>query len=97
MKSVTFSKRSGAATKGFESCEFWFQVAFFNLNTALYFVGYYVWMEENNLKNSLALHIRLEFSRVVVTIAGVKYVQLCVVQFRPCCQVWRLGPLDLTH
>ena len=19
----------------------------------------------------------------------------CVVQFRPCCQVWRLGPLDL--
>ena len=22
---------------------------------------------------------------------------LCVVQFRPCCQVWRLGPLDLTH
>ena len=30
MKSVTFSKKSGAATKGFESCEFWFQVAFFN-------------------------------------------------------------------
>ena len=22
---------------------------------------------------------------------------MCVVQFRPCCQVWRLGPLDLTH
>ena len=22
---------------------------------------------------------------------------LCVVQFRPCCQVLRLGPLDLTH
>ena len=21
----------------------------------------------------------------------------CVVQFRPCCQVWGLGPLDLTH
>ena len=21
----------------------------------------------------------------------------CVVQFRPCCQVCRLGPLDLTH
>ena len=39
VKSGTFSKRSGAATKEFESCEFWFQVAFFNLNTALYFVG----------------------------------------------------------
>ena len=24
MESGTFSKRSGAATKGFESCEFWF-------------------------------------------------------------------------
>ena len=62
MKSGTFSKRSGAATKGFESCEFWFQVAFFNLNTALYFLGKYVRMEENNLKISLALYIRLEFS-----------------------------------
>ena len=30
-------------------------------------------------------------------IAGVKYVQLCEVQFRPCCQVWRLGPWDFTH
>ena len=29
MKSDTFSKRSGAAT----ACEFWFQLAFFNLNT----------------------------------------------------------------
>ena len=38
MESGSFSKRSGAATKGFESCEFWFQVAFFNLNTALYFL-----------------------------------------------------------
>ena len=28
MKSGTFSKRSGATKKGFESCEFWFQVAF---------------------------------------------------------------------
>ena len=62
MKSGAFSKRSGAATKGFESSEFWFQVAFFNLKTALYFLGYYVGMEENNLKISLALYIRLEFS-----------------------------------
>ena len=23
--------------------------------------------------------------------------KVCVVHFRPCCQVWRLGPLDLTH
>ena len=61
MKSGTFSKRPGAATKGLESCEFWFQVAFFNLNTALYFLGQYVCMEENNLKISLALYIRLEF------------------------------------
>ena len=60
MKSGTFSKISGAATKGFESCEFWFQLAFFYLNTALYFLGY-VCMEENNLKISLALYIRLEF------------------------------------
>ena len=46
MKSDTFSKRSGAATKGFESCEFWFQVAFFNLNTALYFLdSMYVWQK----------------------------------------------------
>ena len=43
MKSGTFSKRSGAATKGFKSCEFWFQVAFFNLNTVLYFHSMYVW------------------------------------------------------
>ena len=28
MKSGIFSKRSGAATKGNESCEFWFQVGF---------------------------------------------------------------------
>ena len=62
MKSGTFSKRSGAATKGFESCEFWFQVTFFNLNTALYLLGQYVCMEENNLKISLALYISLEFS-----------------------------------
>ena len=39
MKSGTFSKRAGAATKEFESSEFWFQVAFFNLNTVLYFLG----------------------------------------------------------
>ena len=38
-KSGTFSKRSGAATKGFESCEFWIQVAFLNLNTVFYFLG----------------------------------------------------------
>ena len=64
MKSDTFSKRSGAATEGFESCEFWFQAAFFNLNTDLYFLGQYVCMEENYLKISLALYIRLEFSTV---------------------------------
>ena len=39
MKSGTFFKRSGAATKGFESCEFWFQVAFFNLITVFVFSG----------------------------------------------------------
>ena len=65
-ESGTCSKRSGAATKGLESCEFWFQVAFFNLNTALYFLGgMYVCMEENNLKISLALYIRLEFSLAI--------------------------------
>ena len=65
MKSGTFSKRSGAATKGFESCEFWFQVAFFNLNTALYLLGQYVCMEENNLKISLVLYISLEFNIII--------------------------------
>ena len=39
-------------------------MAFFNLNTALYFLGQYVCTEENNLKISLALYIRLEFSLV---------------------------------
>ena len=61
VKSGTFPKRSRAATKGFESCEFWFQVAFFIINTVLYFLGYYVCMEENDLKISLAMYIRLEF------------------------------------
>ena len=61
MKSGTFSKRSGAATKGFESCEFWFQVAFFNLNTAWYFLGQNVCMKENNLNISLALYTSLDF------------------------------------
>ena len=70
MKSGTFSKMSGAATKGFESCEFWFQVAFFNLNTTLYFLGKYVCMEENNLKISLALYIRLEFSNQNLTVCN---------------------------
>ena len=60
MKSGTFSKRSGAAKKGFKSCEFWFQVAFFNLNTILYLLGLYICLEENNLKISLALYIGLE-------------------------------------
>ena len=58
MKSGTFSKRSGAATKGFESCEFWFQLAIFNLNTSLYFLGKYACREENNLKISFALYIQ---------------------------------------
>ena len=62
IKSGTFFKRSGPATKGFESREFWFQVAFFNLNTVFYFLGWNVCMEENNRKISLALYIRLEFS-----------------------------------
>ena len=66
MKSGTFPKRSGAATKGLVYCEFWFQVAFFNLNTALYFLALYVCVEKNNLKISLALYIRLEFSLVCV-------------------------------
>ena len=81
MKSGTFSKRSGAATKGVESCECWFQAAFFNLNTALSFRGQYVCMEENNLKISLALYIRLEFSNRthfpnLIQIKVIHYVEL---------------------
>ena len=58
-KISTFSKRSGTATKGFKSCEFLFHVAFFYLNIALYFLGWYACMEENNLKILLALYILL--------------------------------------
>ena len=33
-----------------------------------------------------------------VRILQQKYIKgVGVVQFRQCCQVWRLGPLDLTH
>ena len=41
----TFSKRSGAAIKGFESCGFWFQMGFFNLNAVLCMFrdSIYVW------------------------------------------------------
>ena len=39
MKSGTFSKRTGAATKGIESCEFWFQVAFFQFKYSFVFSG----------------------------------------------------------
>ena len=46
MKSGTFSKRLGAATKGFESCEFWFQVAYFKYSFV--FSGIVSIMEENN-------------------------------------------------
>ena len=66
MKSGTSSKRSGAATKGFQSCEFWFQVGFVNLNTVLYFLGYYECMEENIRKISLALYVQLEFNHLDV-------------------------------
>ena len=72
MKNCTFSKRLGTATKGFEYCEFWFQGAFFNLSTALYFLGLYVCMRENNLKISLALYIRLEFSKLAA-LGGLKH------------------------
>ena len=65
MKSGSFSKRSVAATKGFEPCEFWFQVAFFNLNTVLYVLGKYLLIEENNRKISLALYIRFELNHTI--------------------------------
>ena len=60
MKSCTFSKRSGAATKGFESSGGIFQFKY-----SFVFSGI-VCIEENNLKISLALFIRLEFSVVLV-------------------------------
>ena len=34
---------------------------------------------------------------VVLSIYFAQKTIVCVVQFRPLCQVWRLGPLDLTH
>ena len=34
---------------------------------------------------------------VFLPIFSMKYKPLCVVQLRPCCQVWRLGSLDLTY
>ena len=38
--------------------------------------------------------VRLEF-RLVNSVTWQS--AMCVVQFRLCCQVWILGPLDLTH
>ena len=37
-----------------------------------------------------------DLNPVVIKIFSMGYKPLCIVQFRPCCQVWRLGPLDLT-
>ena len=37
----------------------------------------------------------LSITRVVFTAQGLT--MMMIVQFRPYCQVWRLGPLDLTH
>ena len=45
MKSGTFSKRSGAATKRFELCGFGFQMASFNENAVLYVLGWYICLE----------------------------------------------------
>ena len=57
MKSGTFSKRSVAATKGFESHELWFQVAF-----SFVFAGTVCVYGKNNLNVLLARYISLEFS-----------------------------------
>ena len=32
-----------------------------------------------------------------VIVIDIKKVMMMIVKFRPYCQVWRLGPLDLTH
>ena len=38
-----------------------------------------------------------DLNPVVIKIFSMEYKPLCVEQLRPCCQVWRLGSLDLTH
>ena len=56
MKSGTFSKRSGAATKGFEYCEFWFQMAFLIL-MQFCILGLFICLEQKkNRKIPLALY-----------------------------------------
>ena len=58
MKTVNFTKRLEAATKGFESCEFWFEMLFFfNLKAVLY-----VMAGRKNRQNTVALHICLEYN-----------------------------------
>ena len=43
-----------------------------------------------------AEYICRSFGIIERKFVGVAF-SVCVVQFRPLCQVWRLGPLDLTH
>ena len=57
MKSGTFPKRLGAATKGFESFRWHFSIL---IQLCIF------WDSMNNLKISLALYIRLEFSRYLL-------------------------------
>ena len=38
-----------------------------------------------------------DLNPVVIKFFSMEYKPLCVVQLLPCCQVWRLGSLDLTH
>ena len=45
MKSGTFSKRPGSATKGFGFCEFWFQIALFlnQMQFCIFWDSIFVW------------------------------------------------------
>ena len=56
-----FPRDQGLLKRDLSLVKFGFRWHFFNLNTALYFLVKYVCMEENNLKISLALYMRLEF------------------------------------
>ena len=59
-----FPKDQGLLQRDLSLVNFGFRWHFFNLNTALIFLGQYVCMEENNLQFSLALYISLAFNKL---------------------------------
>ena len=73
-------------------------MAFFNLNTALHFLGKYVSMEENNLKISLALYNRLEFSCCLFLYTWTKTIFLVFkTENKYCCSITYTSKRQIIH